>query len=284
MIVLRNVRRISVAHEYGCLPDPPSSTDLLFSRTPLGLSAVTSQGDLDLTKFFKPISDQMHFPSCTANAAVDVVEALEVKSKNDSGMPLDQALSSTPELARMFAWWNGRNAMDPNRSKENYGCFNRIVVDGLARHGVPPESMWPYDNALVGAKLEPRYAVRPSISAYRAAAQRAIQGFYSIQEDGELRHTLLLRALSAGLPPVIAVVLNGDFAKHESGVIPLPKAGPFAGRHAVAVTGWSEELQAYKIRNSWTRYWGESGYCWMHKSYILSDYVGGIWVMSRRPL
>lgn len=288
MIVLRNVPKIQLMPSLGCLPDPPSSTDLQFSKTMWGSTLLTPDTeDLDTSQYFKPISDQLSFPSCTSNAVVDVVEALEVIDKiENKKFSLQEALRSTPELSRMFAWWNGRNAMDPNKSREITGCYNRVVVDGVARHGVATESIWPYDASLVGAEKRPRPVVRPSISAYRSAAMHTIKSFHAISSEGNPteRNRLLRVALSRKMPIVFALVLNRDFMQYSSGVFEKPTKGPFEGRHAMVITGWSYSKQAYKVRNSWSPYWGEGGYCWLHKDYITSEYAGGMWVMSKEGL
>jgi hypothetical protein len=43
----------------------------------------------------------------------------------------------------------------------------------------------------------------------------------------------------------------------------LGNSDPILGGHCIAVIGYSDELGAWKIRNSWGTGWGEKGYCWI---------------------
>jgi len=287
MIVLRNVARISVKPKFGYVPDlPDDGRDRLLGSTPVAYVDIgEDREEIDHTHYFKAVSDQMEFPSCTANSSADVWEAYEIMGKVEGGMSLGAAINGTPDLSRMFLWWCGRNLIDPPKTRDpSFGCYNRLIMDALARYGAPPEELWPYDDAPVGAKNEPRSIVRPSIKAYRAAASRAATAFYSINDVGEARHLLLRKALKAKHLPIFGTSLTKSFFGYTNGVIHVPQAGPIAGHHSMAIVGWSPRRNAYKVRNSWTAYWGEGGYCWMHKNYVISDLSSGFWVVSRTTL
>jgi hypothetical protein len=289
MIVLTNVPRISLFPQFGWIPDPADSAgkDLLLGSTPMAAGSMgTVQDEMDLSPFFRPVSNQMQLPSCTANSTADVWEALSVMRKVDGGMPLQAAVDSTPDLSRMFLWWCGRNEMSPNRALDAAaGCHQRLIMDVLARHGVPEESLWPYDCDAVGPNGELRPVVRPSIKAFRAAIVNASAAFYCIADTGEDRHNLLLQALGARHPPVFGTALVSSFLSYRSGVIPAPNlTNSFIGRHSMALVGWSAARNAYKVRNSWSEGWGEGGYCWMSKDYLLSGHTASIWVATQEVL
>ena len=272
--------------KFGWLLDPEDATgkDRALSATSIATSSV--QDEIDLSCYFKPVSQQMKFPSCTANACADAWEAMSIIDKVDSGLELQTAIGITPDLSRMFLWWCGRNEMDPNRSLDSQsGCHNRLIMDVLSRFGVPSEDLWPYDDAQVGSGGEPRSIVRPSLSAFRAAIVNASGAYYSVKETGEDRHNLLLQAIGAKHLPVFGTAVTQSFLTYTDGVVSVPsESGPFAGLHAMVISGWSTALQAYKVRNSWGEGWGRDGYCWLAKNYVLSSVTDSIWVATKGVL
>lgn len=74
--------------------------------------------------------------------------------------------------------------------------------------------------------------------------------------------------LAAGRVVVIAAELYDDFLNFRgtnvyrgSGV--YLKAGETNAAHAMAVVGYDDDLDAYRLMNSWTRGWGDCGFAWM---------------------
>jgi hypothetical protein len=256
-----------------CLPE--EAVPQTEATRELSATAGDVEGELDLSIFFRPVSDQLNLPACTANACADALEARTVIELVDKGLSLEQAIATTPDMSRMFLWWCGRNEMEPNASgNSKKGCYNRLIMDILSRHGVPNETSWPYDS-------DP--TKRPSIQSFREAAVRRLSGYYHIDTEGDARHRAILAALRNKHTPVFGTSLSKDFATYKQGILPEPSP-PYAGRHALVIVGWSEAIQAYKVRNSWSTYWGEQGYCWMSKGYILSPLTSGIWVITKGAL
>jgi len=287
MITLRNVTKITLVPQFGWIQDPADTAnkDLSLATSPIA-NAQSDVSFVDLTQYFKEVSDQLQFPSCTANAGADAWEAMCVIDKVNKGMSLQVALDSTPNFSRMFLWWCGRNEMDPNKTLDaTSGCYNRLIMDVVARHGVPSEDLWPYDNAAVGPNGEARPIVRPSLKAFRSAYVNTCDAFYTIKETGGTRHTLIKKALSSRHVVVFGTSLSSAFTSYSGGVIKCPTLyDKIIGRHAMVIVGWSEEKNAYKVRNSWTKYWGEDGYCWMDVEYVCSPYSSSFWVITKGAL
>jgi cathepsin L len=63
---------------------------------------------------------------------------------------------------------------------------------------------------------------------------------------------------------------HGVFNEHDNGDI----------NHAVLLTGWDDSRGAWRIKNSWTSRWGESGFMWIEYG---SNKVGTLaaWVNAR---
>lgn len=275
MITFTNAN-IRVIPQCGWIDDPPDIEGKDLKLTPGLLSSLggSVQDEMDLSKYFRPVSDQMQFPSCTANAVADAWEAQIALNKVKTGTPLEDSVRLTPDLSRMFLWFNGRQEMDPPAGYDiTSGCFNRLILNVVARHGVPTESRWPYtlENA----------TKRPSIMAYRDAYVNMCDAFYTIADRGEDKFNLILQALANQHSVVFGTDLEQSFMEYKSGIIYAPQS-KIIGQHALVIVGWSKSRQAFKIRNSWSEYWGEQGYCWMHVSYII-NYLGSkaFWVITK---
>jgi hypothetical protein len=257
----------------GWIEDPPSDKDLPLSKTSLA-----SQGDLpdyiDNSIYFKEVSAQASYPSCAANAGADMWEAQSIVEKVNAGWQLDTAREATPDLSRMFLWWHARNLMYPQKSADaTSGTYIRLVMETIARYGVPPEAKWTY--------CEENATKRPGITAQKLAVPNMCEAFYNVSErDPDERVNLLVKALAAKYNPSFGTVLEQQFKSYKTGIIHKP-TGTIIGRHAMVMCGWSKEKQAFKVRNSWSPWWGEDGYCWMHRDYITAPATGSIWICTK---
>lgn len=262
---------------YGWLPDPPDfeQKDWQISETPIGHLGLISD-EMDNSTLFRPVSDQQAFPSCSANACVDAWESAIIVDKVKSGMTLEQAVESTPDLSRMFAWWYGRNAMSPPKSGDAAsGCYLRLTMDTLTRFGTPSEVTWPY--ILENATL------RPSITAQREACVHRSDAFYNIRERGDVLFQILQRLIAERHSVAFGTLVGEEFRRFREGVLEPPTTG-FAG-HALVIVGWSSSRDAFKVRNSWSAAWGQQGHCWMSRKYICEfSGTGCFWVVTKGVL
>ena len=268
----------TIAKNFGWIEDPFDVRDISFGASPFAGAPVGSGQLIDNTPYFKDISDQLSLPSCVANACADMMEAATVLDKVEAGMPLDQARASTPDLSRIFIWWNARNAMDPNQtSNPNSGTYNRLAMDVLARFGVCTEARWPYDPT--------KATTRPSIMSYREAFPNRFEAFYSIDSDEDARVEAVIQALGAKHNVLFGTALAASFMSYKTGVIHAP--GLFdriVGRHAMVICGWDPSRQAFKVRNSWSQSWGEQGYWWASVDYIVWSGTKSLWVATKGAL
>lgn len=266
----------------GWVPDDEvtdSIKEVNIRDAPLGVEGKVSTGiEIDNRKFFLNVSQQANWPSCTANACCDLWEAVEVHSLVGRGMALNTAKTFVPDKSRMFAWWNGRNEMSPNRSKDaGSGCYNRLIMDIVGRHGLPKEATWPYDNAVVNANGEPRTVARPSIAAYREAFRSRSKGSYKIFDEDTKRVERCIQTLQV-LPGIaFGTALGNQFGLAEDNVLQPEDNG---ARHAMVIVGWSSAKGAFLVRNSWGTGFGMEGYCWMSADYIAWKKTGSLWVVT----
>jgi hypothetical protein len=275
MVTISGVR---VARNFGWVEDPPDVRDLPFSASPMSACATADSKIVDNSPYFKDISNQFSLPACVANAAADMLEAALVLDKVSAGMPLANARASTPDLSRMFVWWNARNEMDPNQTNNpNSGTYNRLAMDVGARFGVCTEARWPYDPL--------KATTRPSIMSYREAFVNTFSSFYSISGEGDARLASVLQALNSKHNVLFGTALANSFLSYPGGVARRPGAFDYiVGRHAMVICGWDPGRQAFKVRNSWGTGWGEAGYCWMHKDYVDWSGTKSLWCATRGSL
>lgn len=267
------LRRIEIAgfqvpRVFGWKADPPDVRDLPFELSGIG-DGVTPQREIDLTPHFKEISDQLHLPSCVGNATADLWEAAQSIWKD---VPPDKV----PHLSRMFVWWGARNLMYPNRAGTVCGTYNRLAMDVVARYGVCTEQRWPYSDRLS--------TVRPSIMSFREASTNRCDKFYCVGDRGSARVSAVVKALSARHPVLFGTLVGESFPHHRGpGVVGVP-TDKLVGGHAMVICGYSKIRNAFRVRNSWSRNWGDDGYFWMSPEYLMWSKTKSLWVPTRGAL
>lgn len=271
-----SIAGLRVFQNYGWIEDPIDVRDVPFSASPLAQAATSGAQSIDNSAYFKDVSNQLNLPSCVANACADMMEGATVLDKVLAGVPVDQARASTPDLSRLFVWWNAKNEMWPNEANNpNSGTYCRLAMDVLARFGVCTEARWPYDpkNA----------AVRPSIMSYREAVVNRFDAFYSVTETDDARVEALVKALEQKHNVLFGTSLDQSFLNYAGGVMHRP-VGTIIGGHAMVICGWDPSRRAFKVRNSWSPTWGEAGYCWLHEDFIVWNMTKSLWVPVRGAL
>jgi Papain family cysteine protease len=68
--------------------------------------------------------------------------------------------------------------------------------------------------------------------------------------------------LAHGHPVIIGLQTTREFLRLKGSEI-YRSSGQMLNNHAVTVVGYDERLQAFKLINSWGRYWGDGGFGWM---------------------
>lgn len=265
-----------VQRAFGWKADPshPMDAQHNFFDTPLA-NVEVSGGDIDHRDFFKPISNQLKLPFCTANAGADAWEAALVKALVDQGKTLEQAHQEVPELSRTFLMWYAHSFMEPSQVDNlEAGGYNRHIMEVIARYGAPPEELWPYDSKLMPPYNKPRPCVRPSIQAQRAAVRYRSRAFYNIPSDD--KKALLQgvdQALEAGHDIVWGTLVGTNFTQYTGGVI-NPMSDNLGG-HAMVICG--KIGGNYLNRNSWGL-WGMQGYCLVSPEYVTWEESSSFWV------
>jgi C1A family cysteine protease len=236
---------------------------------------------VDLRQWCSPIENQGGLGSCTAHAAVGVVEYFQRRS---FGKHLDGS--------RLFVYKTTRNLIGV---AGDTGAWLRNTMGALVLCGVPSESYWEYTDATPDFDKEPPqfvYAVAENFEALKYFAHDP-KG-KNIAPDYVLDSVKTY--LAKGIPSMFGFWGYGSFDFGDKpGQIPLPTDSELASEpewgHAVVAVGYDDNLEitntisnkstkgALLIRNSWGLGWGQGGYGWMPFDYVLKGIALDFWSM-----
>lgn len=236
---------------------------------------------VDLRPWCSPIEDQQALGSCTAHAAVGIVEYFERRS---FGKHLDGS--------RLFVYKATRNLMGVTGDT---GAWLRNTMGALVSCGVPTERYWPYN--ISDFDIDPPafvYAVADNFEAVKYFCHDPITANTPKAEVVDS----VKKYLAAGIPSMFGFWGYASFDYGDQpGHIPLPTQTEIAGDpdwgHAVVVVGYDngEKITntmnnktttgAFLIRNSWGPSWGQLGYGWMPYDYILEGIAMDFWSLIK---
>jgi C1A family cysteine protease len=237
------------------------------------ISRINIPHNIDLRDNCSPIEDQETLGSCTAHAAVGMIEYYEMKAY---GKFLDASRLFLYKTTRNLLGWTG-----------DTGAYIRTTVAAMTLFGIPPEKYWKYE--ITGFDKE------PSSFCYAFGQNYQLLQYYRLDTSGLSQKDLLLKIkvrLAFGMPVIFGfTVFNSIAQSSQTGEIPFPcSSDTVIGGHAVMAVGYDNKKiienknckkvkteGAILIRNSWGIDWGEKGYGWLPYEYILNDLAIDWW-------
>ena len=234
---------------------------------------------VDLRPWCSPIENQQQLGSCTAHAAMGVVEYYERRAK---GRHLDGS--------RLFVYKATRNLLQVTGDT---GAWLRNTMAALVTCGVPEERYWPYTDADPGFDEEPPQFVYAIADNFEALKYFAHDPLSANRPRADVLASVK-QYIVAGVPSMFGFWGYPSFdAGNAPGSIPLPTntemAGDPAWGHAIVAVGYDDGFKitntvdnrtttgALLIRNSWGATWGLSGYGWMSYEYVLRNVAMDFW-------
>ncbi len=272
----------------GWIPDLPDFRDYsdespsikpLFKTLRLSGKSITKPpAKMDLRKWCSPIENQGGLGSCTAQAAVGLVEYFERRS---FGEHIDGSRLFVYKTSRNMLGWTGDD-----------GAYLRTAIGALVLFGVPPEEYWPYQ--------EDEFNAEPTSFCYAFADNYKAIDYFRLDGPGVTKPVLLNKIktqLAAGVPSIFGFTTfaSMDSDENEGGKIPFPTAKERSDEgHAVMAVGYDDSLVivnpldkkvttkgAILIRNSWGKEWGDKGYGWLPYDYVLKELAIDWWCLLK---
>ena len=230
---------------------------------------------VDLSFWCSPVRDQGLLNSCTAFAAVALLEYFAKRNSNHY-----------TEASPLFLYKAARNKMN---ATGDVGASIRETMKVLALFGVPPEESWPYD--------EDKVDDEPLPYCYAYAQNYKILKYFLLDYPGIPTENLLFQikaVIAAGFPCIFGFTIYTsayENSNSEKGHIPYPERekDKVVGAHTVVAVGYDDDklIQcadrkkyskgAFLIRNSWGSEWGEEGYGWLPYDYVLAGLTSAWW-------
>jgi C1A family cysteine protease len=230
-----------------------------------------------------PIENQGALGSCTANAAVGMIEYLQRRS-------FDHYLNGS----RLFVYKTTRNLMGVIGDT---GAYIRNTMGALVLCGVPPEVNWPYTTKTQpGPAGERTFDDEPPAFVYALGDNYEAKQYFCHDPVGSNRQTDVVlnsvkKYLAIGFPSMFGFYGFGSFdATDVPGGIPYPcRREKALWGHAVLAVGYDDKMKitnktcnesttgALIIRNSWGVGWGDKGYGYLPYRYVLDRLANDFW-------
>jgi len=244
--------------------------------SPRTLGAPGAPATVDLRGNCSPIEDQGHPGSCTAHAAVGVVEYFE-----------RAAFGKHIDGSRLFVYKTTRDLLQVTGDT---GAWLRNTMGALVLCGIAPEKYWPYTDATPDFDKEPPsfvYAVADNYETIRYFSHDPLGANVPGNEILASVKTYLV----AKIPSMFGFwgFLSFDSSDVKGG-IPYPCPGEKAvWGHAIVAVGFDDGKKikntqcgkvttgALLIRNSWGVGWGDAGYGWLPYDYVLNRLALDFW-------
>jgi C1A family cysteine protease len=173
-------------------------------------------------------------------------------------------------LSRLFVYY-GECAIE-HTTRTDAGAQLRDGVASVAKAGVCPESVWPYDNS--------QFRKKPPVAAYKAALPYRISEYVRLTTVDDMLHRL-----APGFPFVFGFAVYESFESPEvakTGVVNLPPSGETSlGGHAVMAVGYDLQAKRFIVRNSSGAGWGDGGYFTLPFEYLTGSLSHDFWTIRK---
>ena len=225
-------------------------------------------GDTPMDKFksledkFPPIGDQGQYGTCVAwSVGYNLKTALNAIEKGWSSSQLaDKSNQCSP-----YDLWKSIN----KAGKAGSGCNGtnfEPALDAIIQNGVESLSSVPYTTSLNCSDKSPKGNSDNKLANYRKIAS----------ENEGLTPENFKGYLNAGRPISIGAKLGDRFMKWDNSNIlnndTYNNPGMQHAYHAMVLSGYDDNKQAFRVRNSWGTGWGDNGSIWVDYDFFCKSF------------
>ena len=206
---------------------------------------------LDLTYLQPPITDQSPYNNCTNEAIAAIL--YQIKNYN-----LQQSGSNKWDLLfSRFQIWNNARAFE-GRYPKNEGVFSRTALTILTRAGLTLSRFYEDETTVSPDSLE--------TDLINHVNHTLVANFFrmgTIDYSRTRNLNSVKDALNKGYGVYMAMAFTPKMVNvGKDGILDCTPSNKFFG-HAVSIVGYDDITRLIKVRNSWSKYWGYKGYCYM---------------------
>jgi len=246
--------------------DPDDERDFLFLNDKMAVNdmATTLPASVDYTYKMSRVKDQGNLGSCVGFAIAAMKEwqeTVEHEVEVQQGKK-DHREGKEYDLSEAWIYWNSKK-IDPWPGEE--GTSIRFAMKVLNKIGVPCEGAWKYSDVDPG---------KPESWASLVSQWSLIKSYWRVTSLNELKLALMSGPVPIGIPCFDTIFYAGS-----TGLIEYPRdPNAIYGGHALCAVGFNDKRYGgvIKVKNSWGKYWGDSGYGYLPYRYI-NDFLWDAW-------
>jgi C1A family cysteine protease len=134
----------------------------------------------------------------------------------------------------------------------NSGTAMQTALDFIKLNGISTWNSMPYTSG--------DCSLLPNAEQALAAQAYKINGYYKIYTTDTATIKSMVRQNKA---VIISILVDNNFLNAKSGFIWKNTGSGYGFGHSVVITGYNEELKAWKIMNSFGTSWGTNGFAYM---------------------
>lgn len=198
----------------------------------------------DISGFLPVVRNQGNQGSCVAWAT-----GYYLKSFHENYEDILDGVSTNHEMSPAFIYNQIKVALCDE------GSNVQRALDTLSASGIPAWDVMPYD--------ENDCATQPDEIQKTLAIPNKIKSYHYLDQDKVFEQTKAF--LYNDQPVVIAIAIDRNYfgARDENGIYIYRKFKESSGGHAMLVVGYDDEMNAFKVVNSWGEGWGNKGFVWI---------------------
>jgi hypothetical protein len=193
-------------------------------------------------------------------------------------------LDDTASLPSPQFIYDAESVLPDDRAKDADDCFpfpniaKAALV--LAEYGAPNIGSY----KLRAGRHECRAIGKAEVEKWRGNFQIEDAKLLSGPKIGPFNPDSVKEQLATATPVIVGMDIGEDFSGLEGG---LPYSGPpqgITGGHALAVVGYDDDRQAFRIINSWSTKWGDEGFAWISYDYMRQYVHAALVLIPKTPI